>query len=79
MLERAQDWSTAEEATLVRKIDRRVLFPACIVWFMAYLDRANLGNVRILQGGTPYSLENALHLTANQFNWVSFVQHPSYI
>ena len=30
-----QDWSNAEEKALVRKLDLRVLFPCCIVYFFA--------------------------------------------
>jgi len=47
----------------------RVLFPCCIIYFLAYLDRGNLGNVKILGAKTPNSLENTLHLHGKQFNW----------
>lgn len=36
------DWEPEEERKLVRKLDRRVLLPCCIVYFLAYLDRANM-------------------------------------
>jgi hypothetical protein len=36
----------------VRKLDLRVLLPCCIIYFLAYLDRANLGIVKILQKGS---------------------------
>jgi hypothetical protein len=36
------DWTPEEEARLVRKLDLRVLLPCCIVYFLAYLDRANM-------------------------------------
>ena len=36
-----KDWTPAEERALVRKLDMRVLFPCCILYFLAYLDRAN--------------------------------------
>jgi len=65
-----QDWDAAEERRLVRKLDFRVLLPCCIVYFLVYLDRANLGNVKILQSKTPDSLEESLHLHGLQFNWV---------
>lgn len=50
-----QDWDEVEERRLVRKLDLRVLLPCCIIYFLAYLDRANLGNVKILQKGTLLS------------------------
>ncbi|KAK2779471.1 hypothetical protein FQN52_003758 [Onygenales sp. PD_12] len=65
----AQDWDDAEERALVRKLDTRVLFPCCIIYFLAYLDRANLGNVKILQPDTPDSIEHSLGLHGTQFNW----------
>lgn len=30
-----QDWDAKEEAALVRKLDLRVLFPCCLVYFVA--------------------------------------------
>jgi hypothetical protein len=34
-----QDWTSAEERALVRKLDLRVLFPCCIIYFIAYLGK----------------------------------------
>ncbi|KFX93817.1 hypothetical protein O988_06615 [Pseudogymnoascus sp. VKM F-3808] len=65
----APEWTDSEEKALLRKFDFRVLFPCCIVYFLAYLDRANLGNVKILGTGTPASLENSLGLVGTEFNW----------
>jgi len=65
------EWTKAEERALIRKLDFRVLFPCCVVYFLAYMDRANLGNVKILQKGLSSSLEESLDLKGNQFNWVS--------
>lgn len=67
------EWTKAEERALIRKLDFRVLFPCCVVYFLAYMDRANLGNVKILQKGLPSSLEESLGLAGNQFNWVSIL------
>lgn len=73
------EWTKAEERALMRKLDFRVLFPCCVVYFLAYLDRANLGNVKILQKGLPSSLEESLHLKGNEFNWVSISSHPTWL
>ncbi|KFZ20756.1 hypothetical protein V502_03000 [Pseudogymnoascus sp. VKM F-4520 (FW-2644)] len=60
----APDWTKEEERALLWKLDLRVLLPCCIIYFLAYLDRGNLGNVKILGAGTPASLENSLHMVA---------------
>lgn len=38
----APEWTADEEKRLLRKLDLRVLLPACVVYFLAYLDRGNL-------------------------------------
>ncbi|KAF5357247.1 hypothetical protein D9756_006669 [Leucocoprinus leucothites] len=49
----------AEEKALVRRLDRRILPIACLLYLFAYLDRSNLGNARLQQlpedilGGDP--------------------------
>lgn len=40
------DWEPAEERRLIRKLDLRVMLPCCIVYFLAYLDRANMVRFR---------------------------------
>lgn len=86
------DWSVEEERNLVRKLDFRVLFPCCLVYFFAYLgqlvraytpitkrndqlrimsDRANIGNIKVLQSGTDDSISKTLHLVGRDFNWVN--------
>ncbi|KFZ12117.1 hypothetical protein V501_04379 [Pseudogymnoascus sp. VKM F-4519 (FW-2642)] len=63
------DWEAKEERALVRKLDLRVLFPCVVIYVLAYLDRSNLGNVKILQKGGPDSLETSLNLKNGEFNW----------
>ncbi|KAK3628525.1 hypothetical protein LTR56_018570 [Elasticomyces elasticus] len=63
------DWEVAEERALVRKLDLRVLLPCCIVYFLAYLDRANMGFVGVLQAETPDSFSESLDLHGIEFNW----------
>ncbi|KFZ24828.1 hypothetical protein V502_00686 [Pseudogymnoascus sp. VKM F-4520 (FW-2644)] len=63
------DWEAKEERALVRKLDLRVLFPCVVIYVLAYLDRSNLGNVKILQKGGPDSLESSLNLANGEFNW----------
>ena len=71
-----QEWTDAEEARLRRKLDMRVLLPCCVIFFMAVLDRGNLGNIKILQQGTPDSIISSLNLHGRKFNWA--VSIPSF-
>ncbi|KAF9892101.1 hypothetical protein FE257_002507 [Aspergillus nanangensis] len=70
-----EDWTAAEEAALLRKLDLRVLIPCCIVYFLAYLDRVNLGNVKVLQASTEHSITAALNLQGTQFNWAVSISY----
>lgn len=63
------DWDSAEERRLLRKIDTRVLLPCCILYFLAYLDRANMGYAGVLQAETPQNMLTDLGLEGIQFNW----------
>ncbi|KAL3441754.1 major facilitator superfamily domain-containing protein [Aspergillus insuetus] len=69
------DWTAEEERRLVRKLDARVVLPCCVVYMLAYLDRSNLANVKILQAGTPDSLETSLGLEGVEFNWAVSVAY----
>lgn len=53
----------------------RVLLPCCITYFLAYLDRANMGFVAVLQADTPDSFEESLHLEGLDFNWAVSVTY----
>ncbi|KAH9171393.1 MFS general substrate transporter [Lactarius sanguifluus] len=65
-----------EERLLVRKLDRRILPIACLMYLFAYLDRSNLGNARLqglpadVLGGDP---------TGKRFDWVNSVFFFSYV
>lgn len=61
------------EKALVRKLDLRVLLPIAIIFFWAFVDRANIGYAR-LQG-----LEKDLRMVGNDFNVALLVQIAPYI
>ena len=67
------DWTPEEERALVRKLDLRILSTCFVIYLLAYLDRGNIGSIRLLQYGQPDSLENSLHLEGTDFNWVSLL------
>ncbi|KAF2187688.1 hypothetical protein K469DRAFT_685568 [Zopfia rhizophila CBS 207.26] len=68
-LEQLRNGQNRKERALLKILDFRVLLPGCIVYVIAYLDRGNLGNVKILQSGTQYSLVNSLNLKRTEFNF----------
>ena len=72
-----RDWSHEEERALVQKLDIRLLTTCFVIFLLAYLDRGNIGSIRILQHGGPDSLEQTLKLKGTDFNWVSYVSSPS--
>ena len=55
-------WSPQEEGKLVRKLDFRIMFVACIMFFALQIDRGN-----IKQALSDNMLKN-LHLTTNDYN-----------
>lgn len=55
------------ESKLRQKIDLRIIPAACIIYLLCYLDRANIGNARLLNHDTGDSLEDSLHLVGNQY------------
>ncbi|KAH7327535.1 major facilitator superfamily domain-containing protein [Rhexocercosporidium sp. MPI-PUGE-AT-0058] len=69
------DWTRAEERALVRKLDMRVLLPCFIIYVLAYMDRSNLGNIKVMQKGLPSSFEKRLGLKGVQFNWAISVTY----
>ncbi|KAK7020200.1 hypothetical protein VNI00_017813 [Paramarasmius palmivorus] len=73
--EPSESW-LAEEKKLVRKLDKRILPMACLLYLFAYLDRTNLGNAKLqffprdVLGGDP---------TGVLFDWVNSAFFFSYI
>ncbi|TFK20906.1 MFS general substrate transporter [Coprinopsis marcescibilis] len=65
-----------EERRLVRKLDRRILPIACLLYLCAYLDRSNLGNARLQ--GLPEDVLGG-DRTGELFDWVVSVFYISYI
>ncbi|KAF9446016.1 MFS general substrate transporter [Macrolepiota fuliginosa MF-IS2] len=66
----------AEEKALVRRLDKRILPIACLLYLFAYLDRSNLGNAK-LQGLQDDVLGG--DKTGMLFDWVNSVFFFSYI
>ncbi|KAI9023906.1 major facilitator superfamily domain-containing protein [Hyaloraphidium curvatum] len=61
-----RDWDRDFERRLVRKLNLRIVLPVFLMMFIAYLDRNNMGNARVLNAGTPDSIEARWGLTGRQ-------------
>ncbi|KAI1272103.1 major facilitator superfamily domain-containing protein [Xylaria sp. FL0933] len=66
-------FDAAAEKKLLRKCDLHVLPPVTFIFFLAFLDRTNIGNAKI-QG-----LTDDLHLTGHDYNIALFVFFVPYI
>ncbi|KAJ3337436.1 hypothetical protein HDU93_001076 [Gonapodya sp. JEL0774] len=63
-------WTPEEEKAFVRKLDIRVIPLVSIMYFLAFLDRVNLGNARVANNDAKGdTLEASLGLDGVQFNW----------
>lgn len=61
-------YTDKEERALVRKQDWRILPLSAGIYFLCYLDRANIGNARILNSSTNNDMQTEIHATPYQFN-----------
>ncbi|KAF7322123.1 MFS domain-containing protein [Mycena kentingensis (nom. inval.)] len=60
-------YDPAEEAALVRKQDWRIVPLSAGIYPLCYLDRANIGNARVLNSETHNDLLSETHMTAYQY------------
>ncbi|TVY38865.1 MFS transporter, partial [Lachnellula subtilissima] len=63
----------ALEKRVVRKLDKRLVSLAFVLYLLAYLDRSNIGNAKIA------GLDTDLHLTSPQYQWLLTIFYISYI
>ncbi|OBZ72869.1 putative transporter C11D3.18C [Grifola frondosa] len=56
-----------------RKVDFRILPIAVLLYLASYIDRANVGNAKVL------GMATSLHLTDNQYNWVLSIFFIGYV
>lgn len=60
---RGQRFEGVDEAAVLRKMDIRLVPMLSALYLLAFLDRSNIGNVKI------EGLLNDLHMTGPQYNW----------
>ncbi|OJA13962.1 hypothetical protein AZE42_03611 [Rhizopogon vesiculosus] len=63
-----------DEALRVRrKIDRHIMPLMCVLYWIQFMDKTTLGSAAIL------GIQEATHLTTNQYNWLGTVFYLSYL
>jgi phosphatidylinositol 3,5-bisphosphate 5-phosphatase len=66
-------YTPAEEAAVLRKLDRRLVLFLALLYLLSFLDRSNIGNARIA------GLETSLSLSSGQFDWLLTAFYITYI
>ncbi|ETN42055.1 uncharacterized protein HMPREF1541_03994 [Cyphellophora europaea CBS 101466] len=69
----SKNYTAAEEAQVVRKLDRRLTLFLAALYLLSFLDRSNIGNARIA------GLEESLSLSSSQFDWLLTAFYITYI
>lgn len=69
----SKDYTDAEEQTILRKFDRRLVLFIALLYMLSFLDRSNIGNARIA------GLDTALSLTSSQYSWLLTAFYITYI
>ncbi|KAI0523744.1 MFS general substrate transporter [Xylaria bambusicola] len=59
--------SSAAEKALLRKQDKRIIPLSASIYFLAYLDRSNIGNAKVLNSSTGNDMMTETHTTNYQF------------
>ncbi|KAF8521883.1 MFS transporter [Hysterangium stoloniferum] len=67
-----------EENRLKRKLDLRIIPSSCLIYLLSFLDRANIGNAKVLNHDTHNSLSDNLHLVGNQYTVALMVFYLAY-
>jgi MFS family permease len=57
----------AAEKALLRRQDKRIIPLSATIYFLAYLDRANIGNAKVLNSSTHNDMRTETHTTEYQF------------
>ncbi|CAO3607667.1 unnamed protein product [Cunninghamella echinulata] len=58
---------------VIRRFDRRILTTLCLLYFLSYLDRSNIGNAKL--GG----LEEDLAMTKEEYQWSLSIFYFGYV
>lgn len=69
----SKEYTDAEEAAVVQKLDRKLVIFLGFLYMLSFLDRSNIGNARIA------GLEKDLSLSSGQYDWLLTAFYITYI
>ena len=69
----SKDYTDAEERTILRKFDRRLILFLSLLYLFSFLDRSNIGNARIA------GMDSSLNLSSDQYEWLLTVFYITYM
>ncbi|KAL3487360.1 major facilitator superfamily domain-containing protein [Aspergillus germanicus] len=72
-------FTPAEQKKIIRKIDRRILVMAGVIYLVKQIDVNNAASVKVLAVGQPTNIMVQLNMTSDQYNWVQSIYYISYI
>nr|GAT56421.1 MFS general substrate transporter [Mycena chlorophos] len=70
---KTDELDATEAARILRKIDWHILPLMCILYWIQFMDKTTLGSAAIL------GIEQAAHLSTNQYNWLGTIFYLSYL
>ncbi|GAP91683.1 putative major facilitator superfamily transporter [Rosellinia necatrix] len=62
-----EEGEAAAERALLRRQDKRIIPLSATIYFLAYLDRSNIGNAKVLNSSTGNDMQTETHTTNYQF------------
>ncbi|EGX88261.1 pantothenate transporter, putative [Cordyceps militaris CM01] len=68
-----------QEKKLVRRIDWHLLPLLSVLYMVKTIDAINVSNARVMDRGTPRNILTELHMTSNQYNFVTLAYYIPYI
>ncbi|KAH6652017.1 putative pantothenate transporter [Truncatella angustata] len=71
--------SADEEKKLLRRIDWHLIPLMAVIYCVKTIDASNVSNARIMDQGTNHSILTELHMTSDQYNFVTLAYYIPYI
>lgn len=67
------EWTAEEERRIVRQLDLKLVPVVTVLYLLCFIDRANIGNARIM------GMQEELKLGGMKFNWALTIFYIPYL